>query len=141
MTKLDWPRIVSAGLIAQIALNVVFGFVVLNYGQGTVSNASVVVAALAFNFLAAVWVGLKIESRFVLHGFLVGIVGVICHVAETLPNLWNSVSSGALSGGYGEYLLTSIGGHTPKLLGGLRGGYLVGRRSAGHKAGEVVSTN
>jgi hypothetical protein len=68
MTKLDWPRIVSAGLIAQIALNVVFGFVVLNYGQGTVSNASVVVAALAFNFLAAVWVGLKIESRFVLHG-------------------------------------------------------------------------
>jgi len=40
-----------------------------------------VVAALAMTFLFGIWVGRGIESRFILHGVLLGIFAILIYVA------------------------------------------------------------
>ena len=71
--------------------------------------------------VGALWVGRGIESRFILHGFLVGVVAIVYYVIRSLPD--------ALGGEYPmNYWLAALYGHTPKLLGGIVGGYVAGRR-------------
>ena len=53
------------------------------------------------------------------------VVAVVYYVIRSLPD--------ALSGQYPDYLRWFIIGHTPKILGGLVGGYIAGKRKA--KAG------
>jgi hypothetical protein len=70
--------------------------------------------AFVFMMVGVLWVGRKIESHFVLHGFLVGVVAVVYYVVRSLPD--------ALSGEYPmNYWLAVLLGHPPKLLGGLVG--------------------
>jgi putative membrane protein (TIGR04086 family) len=124
--KINWGRVVNAGLVAEILLLLVYQLVVLGYGRGTASTVTVVVGCFIFMLVGALWVGRKIESRFLLHGLLVGVVAVAYYVVRSLPDV--------LSGQYPmNYWLAAVYGHTPKLLGGLAGGYLAGRRKA--KAG------
>lgn len=123
--KIAWGRIVNAGLVAEILLLLIYQIVVSRYGRGTASTVIVVVGSFVFMLAGALWVGRKIESRFILHGFLVGVVAVAYYVIRSLPDV--------LSGQYQNYWLTALWGHTPKLLGGIVGGYLAGRRKT--KAG------
>lgn len=119
--KINWGRVVNAGLVAEILLLLIYEFVVQLYGHGTVT-VTVIAGCFAFMLVGALWVGRGIESHFILHGFLVGVVAVVYYVVRTLPD--------ALSGQYpmNEYWMAALGGHTPKLLGGIVGGYIAGRR-------------
>ena len=119
--KIHWGRFVIAGLAAEILLILIFLSFVRLYGRGTASEAIVIGGSFLFMLLGALWVARKIESGFVLHGFLVGIVAVILYVIVSLPTV--------LRGEYpGSYWLAVVYGHTPKLLGGIVGGYIAGRR-------------
>jgi hypothetical protein len=119
--KINWGRIVNAGLVAEILLLLIYQFVVQLYGRGLIASFVVIAGCFVFMLVGALWVGRRIESYFILHGFLVGIVAVIYYVVRTLPD--------ALSGQYPmNYWSAALGGHTPKLLGGIVGGYLAGRR-------------
>lgn len=118
--KINWGRVVNAGLVAEILLLLVYQFVVQLYGRGTASTVIVIGGSFLFMLVGALWVGRKIESRFILHGFLVGVVAIAYYVIRSLPD--------ALSGEYPvNYWTAALYGHTPKLLGGLVGGYLAGR--------------
>jgi putative membrane protein (TIGR04086 family) len=118
--KINWGRVLNAGLIAEILLLLLYQFVIQVYGRGTAATVVVIGGCFLFMLVGALWVGRKIESRFVLHGFLVGVVAIVYYVIRSLPD--------ALSGQYPmNYWLAALYGHTPKLLGGIVGGYLAGR--------------
>jgi hypothetical protein len=118
--KISWGRVVNAGLVAEILLLLVYEFVVQLYGRGTASSVVVIGGCFIFMLLGALWVGRKIESRFVLHGILVGVVAIVYYVIRTLPVVFR-----------GEYPMNYwqavLWGHTPKILGGIVGGYIAGK--------------
>ena len=72
-------------------------------------------ASLVMCFLFALWVGRRVDSSFVLHGMLVGVVATLLYVGLTLarPEPF-------------PYLVA----HVLKILGGAAGGFLSGRRKA-----------
>jgi len=118
--KIHWGRVLNAGLIAEILLLLIYEFVVQLYGRGTASTVVVLGGCFLFILLGALWVGRGIESRFILHGFLVGVVAVVYYVIRSLP--------GVFGGEYPmNYWLAFVYGHTPKLLGGIVGGYIAGK--------------
>jgi hypothetical protein len=120
--KISWGRVLNAGLVAEILLLLIYEFVVQLYGRGTASTVTVIGGCFLFMLLGALWVGRKIESHFILHGFLVGVVAVVYHdVIRSLPVVF--------SGEYPmNYWLAALYGHTPKLLGGIVGGFIAGRQ-------------
>jgi putative membrane protein (TIGR04086 family) len=120
--KINWGRVLNAGLIAEILLIGLYQIFASLHGNFDQANyIFVVVGSFVFMLVGALWVGQKIESRFVLHGFLVGVVAIVYYVIRSLPD--------ALSGQYPvNYWLGVLIGHPPKLLGGIVGGYLARRR-------------
>jgi hypothetical protein len=73
--KINWIRILIAGLWAE-ALLILIRIPILKY----VESPSFLVGVLVWTvpmFLGGLWVARKIESRFILHGVLVGIVANI----------------------------------------------------------------
>ncbi|MBN2318324.1 MAG: TIGR04086 family membrane protein [Acidobacteria bacterium] len=118
--KINWGRVLNAGLVAEILLLLVYEFVVRLYGRGTASTVIVIGGCFIFMLVGALWAGRKIESRFILHGFLVGVVATAYYVIRSLPVVYD--------GEYPmNYWLAAVYGHTPKLLGGIVGGYIAGR--------------
>ena len=75
--------------------------------------ASILIASAVMPFIFAVWVGRRIESRFVLHGGLVGLVAAVIYMA--------------LSWGQPQPLLYKIA-HGLKVVGGMAGGVVASRR-------------
>ncbi len=119
--KINWERVLNAGLVIEILFIGLYQIFTSFHGMGDWANyIFVVIGSFVFMLLGALWVARKIESRFILHGFLVGVVAVVYYVIRSLPD--------ALSGEYQDYVQWFIIGHTPKLLGGIVGGYLAGRR-------------
>ncbi len=118
--KINWGRVVNAGLVAEILLLLVYQLTVQQFGRGTTSNLVVIVGCFVFMLVGGLWVGRKIESRFVLHGFLVGVVAVVYYVIRSLPD--------TISSQYPmNYWQAALWGHTPKILGGIVGGYIAGK--------------
>ena len=117
--NINWGRILNAGLVSEILLLLVFQFFVQAYGRGIAARAIVIGGSFLFLLVGALWMGRKIESRFILHGFLVGVVAIVYYVIMSLPDV--------LSGEYSNYWVIALWGHTPKLLGGIVGGYIAGR--------------
>ena len=118
--KINWGRVLNAGLIAEILLLLIYQLTVQRFGRGTASSVVVIGGCFVFMLVGALWVGRKIESRFVLHGFLVGVVAVVYYVIRSLPNV--------ISGEYPmNYWEAAVVGHTPKLLGGIVGGFIAGK--------------
>jgi hypothetical protein len=120
--KIHWGRILNAGLVIEILFIGLYQIFTALYTKADLVNyAFVVIGSFVFMLLGALWVGRKIESHFVLHGLLVGVVAVVYYVIRSLPD--------ALSGQYQNYLLWFFVGHTPKLLGGIVGGFIAGRKA------------
>lgn len=67
-------------------------------------------------FLAALWVGRRVQSRFLLHGALVGVVAAVIYVALTHAQ---------------PEPLAYVIAHALKLLGGACGGFVAMRRQPG----------
>jgi hypothetical protein len=81
--------------------------------------ASILIASAALPFIFAIWVGRHIDSRFVLHGTLVGIVAALFYVA--------------LAWGQPEPLLYKIA-HGLKVVGGAAGGLVASAKVCRLKA-------
>ena len=121
--KIHWVRILIGGFLAEAAVFVVVIPVLMAAGQHPLLYVAPI-ASLVMCFLFAIWVGRRIESQFVLHGILVGVVATLIYVALTRAKPEPAA-----------YLLA----HVLKILGGAAGGLLVSRqKAAATKANSTV---
>jgi hypothetical protein len=104
--------VAAGGLLAEVAVFAIVFPVLYLFGQRAFL-VSIVVASAVMPFLFAVWVGRRIESRFVLHGALVGIVAALVYMV--------------LAWGQPQPLLYQVA-HGLKVVGGIAGGVAASRR-------------
>lgn len=102
------------GLLAEVSVFVVVIPVFRIAGQHALLYVAPV-ASLVMCFLFALWVGRRVESRFILHGLLVGVVATLLYVALTR----------AQPEPFAYYVA-----HGLKLLGGAAGGFVASRRQS-----------
>ena len=122
-TRIHWTRVLIGGFLAEAS---VFALVIPVYriaGQHALLYAAPL-ASLTMCFLFALWVGRRLESRFVLHGILVGVVATLLYVAVTKAH---------------PEPLAYLMAHGLKLLGGAGGGLLAGRRRAAPTVGDMTA--
>ena len=112
-TRIHWGRVLMGGFLAEVAIFVVAVAVLLLFGERAVLYA-LPPTSLVMTFLFAVRVGQRIESRFVLHGLLLGVVATLLYVGLTLARP--------------EPFLYLVA-HGLKILGGGVGGFVAERRS------------
>jgi hypothetical protein len=113
--KLHWGRVVVGGLLAELLVFAIV-FPTLHFFGQRPFLASILIASAVMPFIFALWVGRHIESRFVLHGALVGVVAALIYTG--------------LSWGYPQPLLYKVA-HGLKVVGGLAGGVVASRRKSG----------
>ena len=100
------------GFLAELSVFAIVFPVQYAFGQQAFL-ASIVIASAAMPFVFALWVCKPIESRFVLHGALVGLVAALIYVG--------------ISWGQPEPLLYKVA-HGLKVVGGAAGGVVASRR-------------
>ena len=118
LRHLHWGRVMAGGIGAELAVFAIV-FPVLHFFGQTAFLASILVSSAALPFLFALWVGRRVESHFVLHGLMVGVVAALMYVIVA----W----------GQPEPLLYKVA-HGLKLVGGLLGGVASAHRIAGDRA-------
>jgi hypothetical protein len=111
-TELRWGRVLLGGFLAELLVFAIVFPVLYLFGQRAFL-ASILIASAAMPFVFAVWVGRRIESRFVIHGALVGVVAALVYLG--------------LAWGQPQPLLYKIA-HGLKLIGGAAGGVVASRR-------------
>jgi len=109
--------LVGGFLAESLVIAIVFPALYL-FGQRAFL-ASILVASAVLPFIFAVWVGRRAESRFVLHGALVGLVAVLVYMG--------------LAWGQPQPLLYKIA-HGLKVVGGMAGGVVASRRKPAGRA-------
>jgi uncharacterized membrane protein HdeD (DUF308 family) len=112
---LHWVRVLIGGVCAELAVFAIV-FPVLHFFGQTAFLVSILVASAAMPFLFALWVNKRVESNFMLHGLLVGVVAALLYLI--------------VARGQPEPLLYKIA-HGLKLVGGLLGGLTSALRRAG----------
>ena len=110
--QLKWGRIIVGGFLAELAVFAIVFPVLYLFGQQAFL-ASILMASAAMPFIFALWVGRRIESRFLLHGALVGLVAALVYMG--------------LAWGQPQPLLYKIA-HGLKVVGGIAGGMVASRR-------------
>ena len=110
--RVHWGRVLWGGFLAELLVFAIVFPVLYLFGQPAFL-ASILIASAAMPFVFAYWVGRRIESRFVLHGALVGLVATLIYTA--------------IAWGQPQPLLYKIA-HGLKIAGGMAGGALAGRR-------------
>ena len=113
-TQLQWRRILVAGFLAELLVFAVVFPTLYLFGQRAFL-ASILIASAVMPFIFAVWLGKHIESRFVLHGGLVGLVAALIYIC--------------ISWGQPQPLLYQIS-HGFKIAGGIAGGIVASRRKS-----------
>ena len=113
-TQLRWGRILAGGFLAELLVFAIVFPTLYLFGQQAFL-ASILIASAAMPFIFAVWVGRGIESRFVLHGALVGLVAALFYLG--------------LAWGQPQPLLYKIA-HGLKVVGGAAGGLAASRRKS-----------
>ena len=108
MKRIRWGRVLASGFLSKLAVFAVFIPATVLFGQ-VPGQYTAVAASLVMPFLFGLWAARKVEAYSVLHGMMVGAVGVLIYLG--------------LTRGQPEPLLY-IFGHGLKLLGGAAGGYL-----------------
>src|SRR5690348_8243459 len=104
--QIRWGLIAAAAVMAELSVYAIlfvlfFGAVSAGVPEiaspWTTSDIDLLVLSFAMVFVFTLWVGRRIESRFVLHGILVGAVAMLLFVAwsfgvtgtlEELPLYW-----------------------------------------------------
>jgi hypothetical protein len=119
---LRWGRVIVGGVSAELAVFAIVFPVLYLFGQRAFL-ASILVASAALPFAFALWVGRRIQSQFVLHGLLVGVVAALMYLI--------------LAWGQPEPLLYKIA-HGLKLVGGLLGGIVAARRARQPRPGSTI---
>lgn len=110
--RIHWVRALAGGFLAEFSVFVVVIPVLMLWGQHPLLYVAPP-ASLVACFLFAVWVSRKVNSHFVLHGILVGVVATLIYVGLTKgqPEPW-------------QYILA----HALKILGGAAGGLVASRQ-------------
>lgn len=111
-TRIHWVRACAGGFLAELTVFAIVFPTRSLFGQRAFL-ASILIASAAMPFGFAVWVCRGVESRFVLHGALVGIVATLLYLG--------------LAWGQPHPLLYWIA-HGLKVAGGTAGGVLASRR-------------
>ena len=130
--KIQWGRVLNAALISEILLLMIYQIFIWKYGRGQTAMTLVVIGSFVFMLAGALWAARKIESRFILHGFLVGVIAALYYAITTFPRV--------LSGEYANYFQTALIGHTPKLLGGIAGGWIAAMRMKAAQRSAGITT-
>ena len=110
--QLRWGRVLVGGFLAELLVFAIVFPVRYVFGQRAFL-ASILIASAVMPFIFAVWVGRRVESRFVLHGALVGVVATLIYMG--------------LAWGQPQPLLYRIA-HGLKVVGGMAGGVVTSRR-------------
>ena len=110
--QIHWGRVLLGGFLAELIVFAIVFPVRHLFGQQAFL-ASILIASAVLPFLFAVWVGRHVESRFVLHGALVGVVAFLIYMR--------------LAWGQPQPLLYRVA-HGLKLMGGAAGGVVASRR-------------
>ena len=114
--SIQWGRVLLAAFLMEVVL-VATAVPIFLGGAGRVLVYVIPPEALIATFAVTVWLGRGINSKFVLHGVLIGVVGTLMYIALTRaqPEPW-------------QYWLA----HALKIVGGAAGGMvLASRRTAG----------
>src|SRR5260370_41563007 len=120
-SRLRWIRFLRGGVLAEVAL--IRALVRLGWGVGdNFLRCSAHAGSFVMCFLGALWVGRRIESRFILHGTLVGVVAALIYVALTRAQ---------------PEPFAYIVAHALKLVGGACGGFVAQRRRSSSPAQTV----
>ena len=111
-TKIHWGRILLGGLLAEVALILAIVPLGLRLGENFLHYTAPPGSFLTC-LVGALWVCRRIESHFILHGTLVGVVAALIYIALTRarPEPF-------------AYILA----HALKLAGGACGGFVAERR-------------
>jgi len=111
-TRIHWGRILIGGLLAEVAI--ILAIVPLGLRLGDIFlHYTAPPGSFVMCFLGALWVCRRIESHFILHGALVGVVAALIYVALTRAQ---------------SEPFAYIVAHVLKLVGGACGGYVAQRR-------------
>ena len=110
--RLHWGRVLAAGLLAEVGLILAIVPIGLRLG-GTFLQYAAPPGSFVVCFLGALWACRRVESRFVLHGVLVGAVAALFYIALT---------------GFQPEPLAYVIAHALKLVGGAVGGRVAQRR-------------
>ena len=111
-TQLRWGRVLVGGFLAELLVFAIVFPALYLFGQRAFL-ASILAASAVMPFIFAVWVGRHIESRFVVHGALVGLVAALIYIG--------------LAWGQPQPLLYKVA-HGLKVVGGVAGGVVASRR-------------
>ena len=111
-SRIHWIRILLGGLLAEVALILAIVPLGLRLGDNFL-HYTAPPGSFVMCFLGALWVCRRIESHFILHGTLVGVVAALIYVALTRVQPEPFV-----------YIVA----HALKLVGGACGGFVVQRR-------------
>jgi uncharacterized membrane protein HdeD (DUF308 family) len=110
--KFHWGRAVLGGFLAELTVFAIVFPARSLFGQRAFL-ASILIASAAMPFLFALWVCRRVESRFLLHGALVGIVAALFYLALA----WNQPQPPLYKVAHGL-----------KVVGGVAGGVVASRR-------------
>jgi hypothetical protein len=110
-------RILLGGFLAELFVFAIVFPVLYLLGQRAFL-ASILIASFLMPFVFALWVARSIESRFVVHGALVGVVAALFYLA--------------IAWGQPQPLLYKVA-HGLKIVGGAAGGLVASRRKAGQR--------
>jgi len=126
---LHWTGILIAGFLSEVSIFAIFllllaaatlaGVPELARPTSTLDYIDAMVSSFVMVFLFTLWLGKRIESGFVLHGILVGAVGIVIFTTLIL----------ALSGSLTQPPLYLVA-HGLKILGGVVGGLVADKRSS-----------
>jgi hypothetical protein len=109
---IHWVRVLAGGFLAELMIFAIVFPTRALFGQRAFL-VSILIASAFMPLVFAIWVSRRIESRFLIHGLLVGIVAALIYLA--------------LAWGQPQPLLYKIA-HGLKLVGGAAGGQIASRR-------------
>jgi hypothetical protein len=126
--RIHWGLVLLAGLLAEVAIIAIY-FVLLTAAMvagvpeiarptSTLDYIDAMVSSFVMMFLLTLWVGRRIDSGYVLHGALIGLVGFLLFTTLIF----------ALSGSLSQPPLYLVA-HGLKVAGGITGGLVAKKRS------------
>jgi hypothetical protein len=136
--KINWMRIVIAAIWAEMLLFAIYLLAML-VPAGFARRTLVWLDWFGLMFLGGLWVTRKIESRFLLHGFLVGLVANILFfplrplLGLIRPTTAQSVSVSIITTGVVVSLVL-------KMLGAMAGAYVGGKLRAKTQSLKTMET-
>ena len=125
--RIHWGRVVVAGFLAEASLFALFFLLLLVATLAGVPEiarpmspldyADALIFSFVMVFLFTLWIGKHIESGFVVHRVLIGVVGILLFLLMLL----------ATAGSIAQPVLYVVA-HVLKIIGGIAGGLVAERR-------------